>query len=303
MFARRISGFTLVELLVSITIIGMLISLMLPAIQAAREAARQMSCSNNLKQIGLGLHLYHQSYQQLPAGWLAYNSQSGLPDPLGPPGWGWASQILPFIEQGNVSRNLLNFDKPLTAPENAQARTQIVALFRCPSDVGKGTFTWRPDRPPESGGVIGVELATSNYLGVYGTTDIHQCGETPSGQQCMSNGIFYHNSSVRFEDITDGLSKTFLVGERTSELDYPTWIGAPPGDECAPGLVVGTASYPPNSKQSDIHNFSSRHPSGTNFLSADGSVRLVSQTIDRDVYHALCTRAGRDIVPADALSK
>jgi prepilin-type N-terminal cleavage/methylation domain-containing protein len=303
MSARRIRGFTLIELLVVITIIGILIALLLPAVQAAREAARRMSCSNNLRQIGLGLHLYHETNGRLPSGWRGYDPATGLPDPLGQPGWGWAACILPFVEQGNVARNLIHFDKPLTAPENAQVRTFVLGLFRCPSDRGNSTFTWVPDRPPEGGGPSSLPLATANYLGVFGTKDTHDCGSVPRGQQCISDGVFFHNSGIRFADIKDGLSNTFIVGERTSDLDYPTWVGAPAGDECAPGLIVGTASYPPNSEQYDIHNFSSSHSAGTHFLLGDGSARLVSQYIDRNAYHAICTRAGREIVDGKYLGE
>jgi prepilin-type N-terminal cleavage/methylation domain-containing protein len=294
----RRKAFTLVELLVVITIMGVLMSLLLPAVQAARESARQVSCSNNLRQIGLALHLYHDYHGRLPAGWRAYDVATGVPDPLGEPGWGWAAAILPFVEQGNVERRLIHFDKSLTAPENDKVRTWPLRLYRCPPDDGKDSFTWVPDRTPEDG-PANIELATANYLGVFGTLDVHMVGEVPRGQQALSDGVFFHNSGVRFADIKDGLSHTFVVGERTSELDYPTWVGAPAGDECAPGLVVGTASYPPNSAQFDIHNFSSHHPTGTHFLLGDGSVRLVSQAIQVDVYHALCTRAGNECLNED----
>ncbi|MEN6452426.1 MAG: DUF1559 domain-containing protein [Thermoguttaceae bacterium] len=290
---RRLA-FTLVELLVVITIIGILIALLLPAVQAAREAARRMSCSNNLKQIGLAMHQYHVVNGRLPAGWRGYDAATQSPDPLGEPGWGWAAALLPFAEQTNVSKSLIHYEKSLTAAENAQARVLPLTLFRCPSDNGKPTFIWTPDRP--SSGPANLELATSNYLGVFGTKDVHGCGEVPRGQQCLSDGVFFHNSGVRFADITDGVSNTFIAGERTSDMDYPTWLGVPAGDECAPGLVVGTASYPPNSEQSDIHNFSSHHAVGTNFLVGDGSVRLVSQMIQPTAYHALCTRAGGECV-------
>jgi hypothetical protein len=94
------------------------------------------------------------------------------------------------------------------------------------------------------------------------------------------------------------LSQTFIVGERTSDIEYSTWIGAPAGEKCAPGLVVGTAGYAPNSAADDAHNFSSRHTSGTHFLVGDGSVHLVSQFIDEGVYHALCTVSGGETIGA-----
>ena len=293
MFARKLHGFTLVELLVVITIIGILIALLLPAVQAAREAARRMQCSNNLKQIGLGLHLYHDTWGQLPAGWRAYNATTGKPDALGQPGWGWAASILPFLEQENVVRNLIHFDKSVAAPENLTACALKLSIFRCPTDNGTPTFGWTPD---EGAGESIEILSTANYVGVFGVQDIHSCGTVTSGQQCISDGTFFHNSAVRFADIRDGLSQTFIVGERTSDLGYSTWVGAPSGDKCAPGLILGSASYPPNKSQDDAHNFSSNHSSGTHFLSGDGSVRLVSQYIEEAAYHALCTRAGGEVV-------
>ena len=289
---RRL-GFTLVELLVVIAIIGTLTALLLPAIQAAREASRRMACSNNLKQIGLALHLYHEAHHKLPAGWTSYDPATHLPYALGEPGFGWAARILPFIELNMIAKNLIHDSLPLSHPDNQNARLTRIAEFRCPSDIGKDIFT--NDDPLE------LQLATANYIGVFGTGEIHECGELGPGQQCSSDGVFFHNSNITFRDIRDGLSHTFAVGERSSALGYGTWVGAPANDDCAPGLVLGTAGYPPNSHEDDIHNFSSRHPTGTNFLSADGSVRLISQDIDEQVYHALCTRAAGDSI-GDALS-
>ena len=289
-------AFTLVELLVVITIIGMLVALLLPAVQAAREAARRASCTNNMRQIGIGLHMYHDEHRCLPMGWHAVDTATGKPYALGEPGWGWAAEILPYIEQDNVKKNLVHTDLSITASENEEGRSTAIALFRCPSDIGNSTFTWVPDEPPAGGGdPVTPLLATANYVGVYGTTDLHECGEAPIGRQAKSNGVFFHNSTVCFADIRDGLSNTFIVGERSSNLEYSTWVGAPAGDECAPGLILGSASYPPNSQTDDIHNFSSNHPSGTHFVLGDGSVRLVSQSIDRSLYHALVTRAGNEV--------
>jgi hypothetical protein len=266
---------------------------LLPAVQAAREAARRMQCSNNLKQIGLGLHLYHEAYGRLPSGWRGYDT-AGQPDPLGQPGWGWAACVLPFVEQGNVARSLIHFDKSIDAPENAEAVRLVLSLFRCPSDDGKNAFVWTPDEP---GGAAIAELATANYIGVFGTGDVHECGKPQfSGKQCTSDGVFFHNSGVRFADIRDGLSQTFIAGERTLDLDYSTWVGAPAGDPCSPGLVVGTAFRVPNSVEDDPHSFGSRHTTGTHFLVGDGSVHLVSQYIDATAYRALCTRDKGEVV-------
>jgi prepilin-type N-terminal cleavage/methylation domain-containing protein len=300
-FHFKVRGFTLVELLVVITIIGILIALLLPAVQAAREAARRMQCTNNIKQIGLALHMYHGALNCLPAGWRGYDPNTGQPYSQAGPGWGWAACILPYVEQGNVTSSLIHFGKSIADPDNAAASQLPIPLFRCPTDTGTSTFSWTPD----PGGTPMAALATSNYVAVFGTLSVHVCFSVPSGQQCTSCGAFYHNSCVRFADIRDGLSQTFIVGERTSQLDptpsqddYATWVGAPPGDQCSPGLVVGSASYPPNSVVADVHNFSSMHTTGTNFLLGDGSVHLVSQYIDTTIYHALCTCAGGEVTSA-----
>lgn len=295
---QRRQGFTLVELLVVIAIIGILIGLLLPAVQAAREAARRSTCANNLKQLGLALHLHHDVHRQLPAGWLAYDPASRAPYPSGVPGWAWGAKILPFIEQLNVEKNLINYNLNVTDPSHDAARTTVLAVFRCPSDTGKPIFRFAEAHPHDHPGHAdpedNVEFATANYVGVFGTVDVHYCETLGVGQRCDGNGPMYHNSFTRFADIVDGLSQTFLVGERNSDLGYATWVGLPGGDECAPAMVLATATYPPNSRAEHAHNFSSHHPSGTQFLSADGSVRLIAETIDTSLYHALCTRAGNE---------
>jgi prepilin-type N-terminal cleavage/methylation domain-containing protein/prepilin-type processing-associated H-X9-DG protein len=293
----RRKGFTLIELLVVIAIIGILIGILLPAIQAARESARRMSCTNNLKQIGLALHLYHDARQGLPAGWTAYDANK-KPYALGTPGWGWATRILPFMELGSVSKNSIDFKLPFSDPANAYVRTLYIAEFRCPSDPTKLTFVDAEDP-------LQQELAVGNYVGVFGTGNIHDSATVPAGQKFTGDGVFYHNSAVNFRDIRDGLSHTFAVGERSSALSYSTWVGSPANDDCGPGMVLGSAIYPPNSLgfagDPDPHNFSSKHSKGTNFCLADGSVRLVDQNIDAAVYQALCTRAAGDSI-SDFLS-
>lgn len=289
------NGFTLVELLVVIAIIGILIALLLPAVQAAREAARRSSCTNNLKQIGLALHLYHDTYQQLPAGWKATHPDTGEPYFLGKPGWGWGATILPFLEQGSLE-NLINFHVPITDPANEKARTTSLNVYRCPTDTGPQTFTLSPGpKPPPNydPGFSATEMPTSNYIGVFGTVRmLHVCG---GGGDCVGNGSLVFQRGFRFADIQDGLSHTFVVGERSSAISPSTWPGVLAGAAHAPGRIVGVATRPPNSGEQAFANFSSFHPAGTNFLAGDGSVKLIAETIQMTTYHALCTRAGGEV--------
>jgi prepilin-type N-terminal cleavage/methylation domain-containing protein/prepilin-type processing-associated H-X9-DG protein len=291
---HRRFAFTLVELLVVIAIIGLLTALLLPAVQAAREASRRMACSNNLKQIGVALHLYVDSNHKLPAGWTSYDPASHLPYPLGEPGWGWAARILPFMELNSLAKNAIHYNLPLSHSANNVARLTVIGEFRCPSDPTQKSFV-----DPEDPGQL--EMPVGNYVGVFGTQNIHECETLPVGQQCTSDGVFYHNSAVTIKDVRDGTSHTLAVGERTTALGFGTWVGAPANDGCGPGLVLGTGAYTPNSREDDIHNFSSRHPTGTNFLTADGSVRFISQYLDDQLFRACCTRAAGDNI-GDALS-
>jgi len=293
---RTREGFTLVELLVVIAIIGILVALLLPAVQMAREAARRASCNNNLKQVGLGLHLYHDTFQQFPAGWTAFDAGTGQADWLGEPGWSWAARILPYMEQTSLYADRIHFDLPIGDPANAEARLTAVKIYRCPSDVGQGSFILGADHEEPIAGYTPVRLATSNYIGVFGTLDPHEVYEHGAGR---ANGIFFLNEGVRFADVLDGTSQTFAVGERSSLFASSTWVGMVRGGDHAPARVIGVATFPPNSDADEehyTHNFSSLHPAGTQFLATDGSVRLVHESIDMGVYHALCTRAAGDVV-------
>jgi len=295
MFTRR-RGFTLVELLVVIAIIGILIALLLPAVQAAREAARRMSCTNNLKQIGLGLHMYHDTYNRLPAGWVGYDPSTGQPHWFGVPGWAWSARILPYMEQTAVYKNLIHLDLPITDPANDAARVEPIVTYRCPTDTGDKTFDLAGGGPSVASVSFPVKLATGNYIGVFGAVDFHLVCSTTA---CEGDGTFFLNRGVRFADIVDGLSNTLIVGERCSKLAPSTWVGVVTGGDHAVARVAGVAAYPPNSEQQPdhyLHNFSSFHPAGTNFLAADGSVKLIAETIDLTTYQALATRAAGDIV-------
>ena len=292
------TAFTLVELLVVIAIIGILVALLLPAVQAAREASRRASCSNNLKQIGVALHNYHDTQRRLPPGWMAYDPANGQPHWFGVPGWGWAARTLPYLEQTAVYDNMVRLDLPITDPANAAARTVEIKTFRCPSDIGGPTFVLQGGGPlVGSGSFTPVALSTGNYIGSFGTVDFHLVCVPPNS--CEGNGTFFLERGVNFSEILDGLSQTFVVGERSSRLAPSTWVGVVTGGEHAPARICGVASYPPNSTATAtqyMHNFSSQHPAGTNFLAADGSVRLVAESIAEEVYHALCTRAAGEVV-------
>ena len=301
-------GFTLVELLVVITIIGVLISLLLPAVQAARETARRMSCSNNLKQIGLGLHMYHDSYNMLPAGWRGYDPSDGSPHWFGLPGWAWSASILPYMEQAAIYDSVIYFDQPIHDASNDAARVAKIGIFRCPTDIGENTFDLAGGGPSVgTPPAFPIKLATGNYIGVFGTFDFHDVcnpsNPTPPYNGCKGNGTFYLNDQIRFADIHDGLSNTLIVGERSSQWYPSTWVGVVTGGQHAVARVAGLAcsSHHEEEEEEDDHEahaFSSMHVGGTNFLFGDGSVKMISESIDQDVFKALATRNAGDIVGA-----
>ncbi len=286
---RQHRAFTLVELLVVIAIIGILVSLLLPAVQAAREAARRMSCYNNLKQIGLALHNYHDTHQALPMGWIGVDQVTRQPHALGQPGWGWAARVLPFLEQSNTE-SLVQGDLPITDPSNLAARNTHLALYRCPSDAGSQQFF------NITGSMPTVRIPVANYVGMAGTQELENCEPLPIGVQCETDGIFYHNSATNFRDIIDGLSNTFMVGERNSKIDNSTWVGSIPGADEGFERFLGIADHAPNTVGAHLDDLSSYHPGGTNFVIADGSVRLIASTIDLQVYKGLATTQGGEPV-------
>lgn len=273
MRARR--GFTLVELLVVIAILGILVALLLPAIQFARESARRTQCTNHLRNIGVAMHNFHDVHQHLPAGWLA-----DLPD--GEPGWGWGAHLLLFLEQNALLENQIQLDDHIDENENEEARQAVIPIYLCPSDASAS------DRFMLTGLHTGLfEVGRSNYVGVFGTEEIELA-------PTRGDGVFFHNSWVRFPDIQDGLSNTFLVGERSSRYGDSTWVGMIHGATDAMARVVGSCDHPPNDPHGHFEDFGSFHASGANFVLADASVRLIGSDIDPAVYHGLATRAGRE---------
>lgn len=283
------SGFTLIELLVVIAIIAILIALLLPAVQQAREAARRTQCRNNLKQIGLAMHNYHDVHSALPAGWIGIDLSTGNADIEGRNGWCWASKILPYIDQANVY-NQINFQLAVEDPANLIPRKTILSSFRCPSNA-IAELTWTIT----DGTNDLAELSLSNYPGVFGTSEIHACEGNPAPFQCSGEGMFYHNSSLRFSNVIDGLSNTIMVGERKIRHDpdwHTTWTGVVPTGEETLESILGTTDHTPNNPANHLDDFSSYHAGGAIFALGDGSARFIQQNIDLTVYQNLATRAG-----------
>ncbi|TWT54083.1 hypothetical protein Pla22_17180 [Rubripirellula amarantea] len=312
----RVRAFTLVELLVVIAIIGILVGLLLPAVQAAREAARRMSCQNNLHNVGIALHNYHYSFKQLPSGWIANDEDHHEP------GWGWASAILPQMEQ-SAAYEQINFSLPIDDDYHEAARLNEIEAFICPSDLLSATFAiaegeehdhdhdddhddddhddddddhdhhehGEPGENVDEGDSL-FFVAKSNYVGVYGTYDIHD-------DLYKGDGLFYGNSRHRFRDILDGLSNTLMVGERNSKLGGSIWHGVIHDANEPAARVIGAADHTPNSQSGHFEDFSSHHVGGAQFILSDGSVHMITDSIDLRVFHALTTRANKEFVSAE----
>jgi prepilin-type N-terminal cleavage/methylation domain-containing protein len=229
------NGFTLIELLVVIAIIATLVAILLPAVQQAREAARRSSCKNNLKQLGIALHNYHDTYNTLPPGYI-YGGPS-----TGGAAWSWGAMILPFMEQPalydlTLGANLTLFQAAGTAaPSSATVQNSLrspIATYRCPSDNGPAANTQSSlPNPNQITNGTAIDLATSNYVanndrnGITGYATAPTATLTAVNSQFttsnQANGVFWRNSRCRFADVTDGLSNTILIGERGWEMNNP----------------------------------------------------------------------------------
>jgi len=293
---RNVSGFTLVELLVVIAIIGILIGMLLPAVQQVREAARRTDCSNKSRQLGLAVLNYESANGEFPPGWIV-NGNSGSSSDL--TGWGWNSLVLPFLEAENLSQQI-NFRGAVDADEDIIA--EVLPFLLCTSDpdaeilsldteiqnVGSSGGSGTNNAPQNSGG-DSLMVARSNYSGVFGVLDV---SEDPRN----GNGMFFANSDVGFRDLRDGSSNTMMIGERRNDLGAVTWSGVFPGVDEPFARIVGASDESPNAANENFENFRSYHPGGINVTLADGSTPFISENIDEATFQALASTAGGEVV-------
>ena len=320
------AAFTLIELLVVISIIGVLIGLLVPAVQKVREAASRAQCQNNLKQIALAVHLYHDSAKHLPQNW-GGNMGGGVSTwGSNSASWSWIAMILPYMDQGNIYKmaglaTTVNGvpQTPLSVTFNgAYVVSQPIPVLRCPSDPDYGTTLWT-DRA-DMNGVSGrqIPVAITNYKGVCGSNwmwgnllwnpgwaganafarnsfAIQQGLDNGNGVLWRSNGTW--NKSYTLNGISDGASNTFMIGEDipSHSLYCGSWAYANNASgTCAiyPNALMANLQLYPLGDWADNYSFFSAHPNGVQFAMCDGSVHYIENTIGTKVYWYLATAAG-----------
>ncbi len=274
-------GFTLVELLVVIAIVGLLIALLLPAIQAARESARRLQCGNNLKQWGLAIQNYHDVNKVMPMG--------AVPNTY----WLWRAPLLPFIEENTVY-SLIDYTYPgncFSYNSNQAANNYVgtacnkfVMTAVCPSDVNSLQIYLDGTGP----------YAVSNYFGNEG--NYQPASAVPS----LYNGVLFYGSNVRFKDVSDGTATTLLAGERGTPNDqYWGWTVCGYGNGDSTGDAILTSfGYAQGSSvgDTDDYHYWSYHSGGCQFLFVDASVHFIDYAVDANVFSSLSTRAGGEVL-------
>jgi len=298
-------GFTLVELLVVIAIIGVLVALLLPAVQAARESARRTQCLGNFKQIGIALQNHHSAKNTFPMGiemWDRRNARCANPDGVGSHtwGWSWGVYILPYMEQQHVYDMFDFSERSWGAPKSFLAGAHQIPAYECPSDPQRGEWLggvsgqWNGNHEEED--VFGLSVA-----GVADSIDWTCGGLRWPGPD--KNGILYQLSKTSAKDITDGLSNTLIVGEVVGQgpgtyrgYYWLTWnILHTANGINLPLQLIRSQGFFDMWGPAD-GGFASYHPGGCHFTLADGSARFISEDVDQVVLAALSTRAEGDIV-------
>ncbi len=321
--SRRQTGFTMIELLVVMAIIGVLVAILLPAVQAAREASRRTQCRNNLHQIGIALHNYHDTHQMFPPGWIGVTNYQ--PDINGYSGLAWSSLLLPQIEQAMAAYQAkvksgapqpvvktppLNLNVPITDPADATMQPYVIPIYRCPSDTGPETVSIVQDPSKTTNANLPMSFATSNYVGSYGATSYETCPYAANVGDCgmnaaalkqyqLSLGMFQLNSRVTVGDVHDGTTYTMMVGERRTNLTATPpiqgmWLGAPPGGKESYGRVLGSSDLPPNDPSNPFQGYSSYHGNSVNILLVDGSVHSVNNSVDPKLWQGTATIRKQD---------
>jgi len=280
-------AFTLIELLVVIAIISTLVGMLLPAVQKAREAAARLSCSNNLKQIGLAMHMHHTDHERFPPSRLTGARAT------------WAVLILPYLEQDNLYRQWsLGYPYYL---QNATARTTAVKGYFCPSRRAAGGTTGTSlsgDVPSDGSASINVPGALGDYA-----VSVDRSGfDTPTTFAPAMHGAFQLGAGLRFADFPDGTSSTLLVGEKhvPQGKDGQGWWDCSlyNGDYDAASSRAAGRSYPLTTHPQDTGwKFGSRHTGVVNFCFADGGVRRVPEWIDPTVLELLGMRDDGQVIP------
>ena len=313
----RRDAFTLIELLVVIAIIGILIALLLPAVQQAREAARSAQCKNNLKQIGLALHNYHDSVGCLPPGALAVLFNGTGVDPAGSNpgrtsvsgGWGWGAFILPYLDQGNLYKALNPNGNNFPASPTQESRMPL-AMYQCPSESSPEIhFAF-----PMGGDGAGNGHARSSYVAVSGSGDNADYANKSAPE---TRGMFWYNSSVRLRDVTDGTSNTVMITERfwdggdSETRRGSVWVGKCPGGANDAGNKYATIVRVENSANWVVNGLNNnaaashhggggvvgagagdggsmiRGGYGVHVLMADGSTRFLTENLHGDTWQRL----------------